>query len=159
MQLHHYHKQNALIRSIMQDSHIKKKTTYLVSSCLIGLCTRYDGVISPDQKCIEFLEGTNWIPVCPEQLGGLATPRPKAMLCEGNGHDVLQGNARVTTEEGENVSENFIRGAEQVLDLARRLAVDGIVLKSRSPSCAVHGNTGVTAALLQLHNYQLIEFG
>jgi len=142
----------------MQGSHIKKKTTYLVSSCLVGLCTRYDGEVRANKSCIGFLEGTYWIPVCPEQLGGLATPRPRAILRDGDGRDVIQGSARVVTEQGEDVTENFLRGAKQVLDLALRLNVDAVVLKSRSPSCASSGKIGVTAAMLKRHDFQLIEF-
>lgn len=158
LEFHLYCQQNAPINFIMQGSHIKKKLTYLVSSCLVGLCTRYDGKVRPNDNCIAFIEGTYWIPVCPEQLGGLPTPRPKAILHDGDGHDVLKGVAQVCTEQGEIISENFIRGAEQVLNLAQRLHVDGVILKSRSPSCAVNGTTGVTAALLQRYNFQLIEF-
>lgn len=142
----------------MQESHIKKKKTYLVSSCLIGLRTRYDGEVRPDKECISFLKGTCWVPVCPEQLGGLPTPRAKAVLSGGDGHDVLAGTARVLTGSQEDVSANFISGAEQVLHLARLLKVDGIILKSRSPSCAVSGTIGVAAALLQRYGLELIEF-
>lgn len=142
----------------MQGSHIKKKTTYLVSSCLVGLCTRYDGEVKANDSCIDFIEDAYWIPVCPEQLGGLATPRPRAILRDGDGFDVLQGSARVVTEQGEDVTENFLRGAKQVLDLAVRLGADAVVLKSRSPSCAVSGKIGVTAAMLKRHIIEVIEF-
>lgn len=132
--------------------------TCLVSSCLVGLCTRYDGAAKPNNDCIRALHNTAWIPVCPEQLGGLPTPRERAVLTGGNGHDVLAGRAQVVTESGCDVTKEFIRGAEMVLQLAELKGISTVVLKSRSPSCAVHGNMGVTAALLQSHGYILLEY-
>lgn len=130
----------------------------LVSSCLIGLCTRYDGRCKTDTSCINALHQSIWIPVCPEQLGGLPTPRERASLINGDGHDVLQGTARVVTESGRDVTESFIRGANQTLQLAKTKAITAAVLKSRSPSCAIHGTIGVTAALLQAAGIELYEF-
>jgi len=130
----------------------------LVSSCLMGFCTRYDGTSKPDDGCIQALADSSWIPICPEQLGGLATPREPAILTGGDGHDVLAGRTRVITESGRDVTENFIRGAEMVLQLARMKNIRTVVLKARSPSCAVHGKIGVTAALLQSHGYFLLEY-
>lgn len=130
----------------------------LVSSCLIGLCTRYDARILPDSRCLHALKQSPWIPVCPEQLGGLPTPRERAVLTRGDGHDVLAGRATVITESGRDVTENFIRGANQVLLLARSKSITTAVLKARSPSCGVHGTIGVTAALLQSYGFLLHEF-
>lgn len=124
----------------------------------MGFCTRYDGAAKPNDDCIHALANSGWIPVCPEQLGGLATPREPAILTGGDGHDVLAGRALVLTESGRDVTKNFIRGAEIVLQLARIKNIRTAVLKARSPSCAVHGNMGVTAALLQSHGYTLLEY-
>lgn len=131
---------------------------FLVSACLVGLCTRYDGKITTNQDCLKFLEGHPWIPVCPEQLGGLPTPRPAADIIGGDGRDVLQGRARVCTKGGEDVSASFLKGANQVLEITKLQEVSGICLKARSPSCAVTGTVGVTAALLADHGYPLHEF-
>lgn len=130
----------------------------LVSACLVGLCTRYDARNKPDARCIEQLHGATWIPVCPEQLGGLSTPRPPADIVDGDGFDVLAGQARVVTKNGQDVTRHFIRGAEQVLQLARAQGISSAMLKARSPSCGVYGKTGVTAALLLSHNIRLEEF-
>lgn len=131
---------------------------YLVSSCLMGLCTRYDGKLKLSASCRSRLQGHLWIPVCPEQLGGLPTPREAADIVSGNGADVLNGRARVVTKSGIDLSEAFVRGAEQVLAIASAQPVAGALLKSGSPSCGVSQKTGVTAALLQAHGLPLEEF-
>ena len=136
----------------------QSKSLYLVSACLIGLCTRYDGKIKPSAECLDFLSDHTFIPVCPEQLGGLPTPRPAADLIHGDGAAVLAGTAAVYTKDGTDVTKAFILGAEQVLQIAQSQTVTGICLKARSPSCAVSGSIGVTAALLQKHGFTLIEF-
>ena len=128
---------------------------YLVSACLVGLCTRYDGAVRADDTCLRLLRGAVWIPVCPEQLGGLPTPREAAHIIDGNGEDVLSGKARVVTRGGADVSRAFIQGARQVLAVARSQPIDTVFLKARSPSC---GSTGVTAALLRQHGFRLREF-
>jgi uncharacterized protein YbbK (DUF523 family) len=131
---------------------------YIVSACLVGLCTRYDGSIKANDKCRYWLNDAAWIPVCPEQLGGLPTPREAANIVGGQGEDVLSGKAQVVTMSGINVTEQFIRGAHQVLAIARSQPVLAILLKARSPSCGVSGLTGVTAALLKQHGFLLKEF-
>lgn len=131
---------------------------YLVSACLVGLCTRYDSQTKESPECLSRLQNAIWIPVCPEQLGGLPTPREAADIAGGTGSDVLAGKARVLTRSGIDLSREFIRGAEQVLQIARSQHVDGVFLKARSPSCAVHGTLGVTAALLRAEGFQLTEF-
>ncbi len=94
------------------------------------------------------LNGHCWIPVCPEQLGGLATPRRPANIVGGDGHDVLAGRAAVIDADGRDVSARFILGAKQVLAIARAQNITLALLKSRSPSCGPGHPTGVTAALL-----------
>ena len=131
---------------------------FLVSACLMGLCTRYDGAVKPHTQCSDFLKDSIWIPVCPEQLGGLPTPRPAADITTGDGYDVLAGNAVVCTKEGDDVTHPFVQGAKQVLQIARSHNIQGICLKAGSPSCAVSGVIGVTAALLQQNTFKLYEF-
>lgn len=131
---------------------------HLVSACLVGLCTRYDGKTLENPDCISKLQNGVWIPVCPEQLGGLPTPREAADISGGDGADVLAGTARVLTKSGTDLTEQFILGAKQVLHLARAQNVHSVYLKARSPSCAVRGKIGVTAALLRAAGFQLVEF-
>ena len=99
----------------------------IISACLLGKRCRYDG----SQKVyteLDFLQNDpeiELIPICPELLGGLQTPRPP---CE------IRGD-RVITRNGEDVTEAFREGAEKVLSLAREKGSALAVLKSRSPSC------------------------
>lgn len=131
--------------------------TCLVSACLVGLCTRYDAKINTSTAGLEQLQGTLWIPVCPEQLGGLSTPREAADLVKGNGHDVIAGKARVITRSGTDVTEQFILGARQCLAIAQAQNIDTAFLKARSPSCGLNPQTGVTAALLLQHGIKVVE--
>ncbi|MGL1932600.1 MAG: DUF523 domain-containing protein [Desulfotalea sp.] len=132
--------------------------TYIVSACLVGLCTRYDGKLKTSSNCLDTLQGCTWIPLCPEQLGGLATPREPADIAGGTGYDVLKGNAKVIDKKGEDLTSAFIKGAKQVLEIAKAQNVDGIFLKSRSPSCGFGEKIGVTAALLDENGFEVIEY-
>ncbi len=130
---------------------------YLASACLLGLKTRYDGKAVPSDACLQAVSGAVCIPVCPEQLGGLPTPRTAADLAGGDGYDVLAGEARVITREGRDVTLNFIEGARQVLKIARQQKVTKVFLKAKSPSCGLHPKTGVLAALLQAEGFAVLE--
>ncbi|MGB3647236.1 MAG: DUF523 domain-containing protein [Desulfobulbales bacterium] len=130
---------------------------YLASACLTGLKTRYDGRIITIAACRKAVAGGIYIPVCPEQLGGLPTPRTAADLVGGDGHDVLAGRARVLDRTGKDVTENFILGARQVLAIAREQDIAKVILKAGSPSCGLVPKLGVTAALLQEQGYDIIE--
>jgi uncharacterized protein YbbK (DUF523 family) len=131
--------------------------TVLVSSCLAGLCSRYDNQMITSASCMKRIEATTWIPVCPEQLGGLPTPREPAKIIGGDGVDVLRGSARVICKDGTDVTDSFVKGAYQVLEIARRQKISNVLLKARSPSCGV-AKQGVTAALLLEHGIELEEF-
>ena len=135
-----------------------KPAVYLVSACLVGLATRYDGRIFRNEECLRGLAGCIWIPFCPEQLGGLPTPRVAADLVGGDGKDVLAGEAQVVTREGQDITDAFLRGAMQVLEIARSQLVEAVFLKSRSPSCGLSPSIGVTAALLMERGFKLREF-
>ena len=130
---------------------------YLVSGCLMGLKTRYDGQVITHETCRKAVADGIWLPVCPEQIGGLATPRMAADLVDGDGNDVLAGRARVITRDGSDVTENFIEGARQVLEIARRQKIEKVFLKARSPSCGLAPKIGVTAALLVSEGYTVVE--
>jgi uncharacterized protein YbbK (DUF523 family) len=136
----------------------------LVSACLLGLKCRWDGRSYPQEKQLMHLPDI--IPVCPEQLGGLTTPREPAQIINGNGFDVLNNRARVINASGIDVTYEFIRGAEAVLEIARRYNADRVILKERSPSCAVHhlyqgkalvAGMGVTCALLTHEGFAVLS--
>jgi uncharacterized protein YbbK (DUF523 family) len=133
----------------------------VVSACLCGINCNYKGESKPDKAIIELVRAGGAIPVCPEQLGGLATPRPGSEIRGGTGSDVLDGNANVINSRGKDVTNEFVKGAFEVLKLARITNATEAILKARSPSCS-HGKVydgnfsgvlidgdGVTAALLR----------
>ena len=98
----------------------------LISACLLGARCRYDGVSKLQPWISDLAERHILVPVCPEQLGGLPTPRPPAeRLPDG----------RVVTREGKDVTAEYRSGAEQALALARKQGCVLAVLKERSPSC------------------------
>ena len=123
----------------------------LISACLLGVCCRYDSESKPIMQTVALMERYHLIPVCPEQLGGLPTPREPSER---------QGDA-VRAKSGADVTAQYRRGAEQALHLARLYGCKAAVLKERSPSCGsgeVYDGTfsgrltpgyGVTAALLK----------
>ena len=107
----------------------------IVSACLVGVNCRYDGKNEVREELIAVFKEGKLLPLCPEQLGGLPTPRPPSRIVDGDGYDVLDGRTRVVNERGEDVTENFIRGAMEVLKIAKVLNVKEAVLESKSPSC------------------------
>jgi uncharacterized protein YbbK (DUF523 family) len=132
----------------------------LVSACLVGIPCRYDGGSCPHGQLQALAMQGDILPLCPEVLGGLATPRPPAEIQGGDGGDVLEGRARVVNTEGNDVTTEFLAGAQKVLRVAHRWGIKVAILKARSPSCGVgqiHDGSfsgrlvegdGVTAALL-----------
>jgi uncharacterized protein YbbK (DUF523 family) len=134
----------------------------LVSACLLGRACRYDGAsrghAAVQGACAAWrAEGGRVVPVCPEELGGLGTPRPAAGLAGGDGAAVLRGAARVVRNDGQgDVTAAFVQGAHRAA--ARAPAAARAILKARSPSCGCAGTyidgrvqpgDGVFAALLR----------
>lgn len=128
----------------------------LVSACLLGLGTRWDGSARADGTLVSLVKERRLIPVCPEQLGGLPTPRPKSSLT-ADGRDVAAGKAAVTSETGADVTEKFLKGAREVAALAEKCGARYAILKEKSPSCGVTltnvafetvAGSGVAAAVL-----------
>lgn len=107
----------------------------IVSGCLVGIDCRFDGKNRISTDLIEDFKKGELIPLCPEQLGGLPTPRPPSRIVNGNGYDVLDGRTRVVNQKGDDVTENFIKGATEVLKITKILDVEDAVLESKSPSC------------------------
>jgi len=109
----------------------------LVSACLAGMNCCYDGGSNLSDSIRKLVLDGRAVPVCPEQLGGLPTPRIPAEIFGGDGRGVLQGSSRVLNKLGDDVSDQFIRGAERTLEIAVSSCVSLAVLKSKSPSCGV----------------------
>lgn len=97
----------------------------LVSACLLGVGCRYDGKSKPEDGVIALNEKYALVPVCPEILGGLPTPRIPCEIKDG----------RVINRDGEDKTAEYTRGALEVLRIARLLGCDTAVLKKKSPSC------------------------
>ena len=137
----------------------KSGQTILVSACLLGLPTRYDGKAKRSQEVLDYLQRENLtpIPVCPEQLAGMTTPRDKTFFQLGDGQAVLAGNGEAVSENGRSMNAIFCRGAKMTLEIARLSGCHRALLKEGSPSCGVHRvylgeekvpGVGVTSALL-----------
>lgn len=139
----------------------------LVSSCLAGNKVRYDGGHCL-QEVIEILvrEGKA-VTVCPEVMGGMSTPREPSEIIGGDGFDVLDGRARVVSISGVDLTDAFLKGANEALQVARKYGATTIVLKEESPSCGsafIYDGTftsmkisghGVTAALFKREGYDV----
>lgn len=141
----------------------------LISACLLGVNCRYDGGNSRDKDAIKRHQHDELVPVCPEEAGGLPTPRPAVEIVGGDGNDVLDGKARVLTAEGVDKTEEFLKGAQIALELAQSEGATSVLLKSKSPSCGcgeIYDGTfsktlsygdGVTTALLKRHGIEVIS--
>ena len=141
----------------------------LCSACLLGIKCRYNGKSKTNKKVLKLVKKEVLIPVCPEQLGGMATPREPAEIVGGDGRDVLKGEAKVVTKSGKDVTENFVKGARQVLKIAKLFGIKEAILKQKSPSCGcgkIHDGTfsgkiikgyGATASLLKKHGIKVIS--
>lgn len=103
----------------------------LVSACLLGVNCKYNGGNNYNQKIFDLVKEGKAIPICPEQLGGLTTPRRPVELT------VIKGKKYAIDSKGNDVTENFEKGALEVLKLAKDLNIEKAVLQARSPSCGV----------------------
>ncbi len=97
----------------------------IVSACLAGIKCRYDGRAKTSQKVVQLVKDGDAIPVCPEQLGGLTTPR---IAAEARGEKVF-------TRKGEDITYKFEDGAKEALRIALLANCKEAILKSKSPSC------------------------
>ncbi len=141
----------------------------LVSACLLGVNCRYDGGNSRNENAIDRNKTDELIPVCPEEAGGLPTPRPAVEIVGGDGNDVLDGKAKVMTPDGEDKTDEFLKGAQHALEMAQSQGATSVILKARSPSCGcgkiydgsfsgtLISGDGVTTALLKRHGIEVIS--
>ncbi|WP_232666344.1 DUF523 domain-containing protein [Pseudonocardia sp. TRM90224] len=136
-------------------------TIRLVSACLAGMHCRYDGQSRTNAEVVAAVDAGTAVPACPEMLGGLTTPRQPAEIVGGDGDDVLDGIATVRTDDGEDVTAQYVVGARRALAIATAVGAEHATLHQRSPSCgcgqrydgtftgSVTAGAGVTAALLR----------
>ena len=144
----------------------------IVSACLLGIRCAWSGDDKyRNKRAIELSKVETMVPVCPEQLGGLSTPRAPQEIQDGTGEDVLNGKCKVINKDGEDVTRQFIRGAEETLKIAKQLKAKKFIAKSGSPSCGcdhiydgsfsgrlIDGD-GVTTALLRRSGVKIISEG
>lgn len=107
----------------------------LISACLLGIDCAYHGKSNKADNLVDKLRDDFIIPICPEQLGGLTTPRDRARIVGGDGNDVLKGKAKVITNKGVDVTSQYLKGGEETLKIARIFGVKEAILKAYSPSC------------------------
>ena len=134
------------------------KEKILVSACLLGINCKYNGDNNENIKVLEFIKDKEVIPICPEIMGGLTTPRPPSEIKEN----------KVINNLDIDVTENFQKGANETLKLAKLFGVKKALLKAKSPSCGVgkiydgtfSGNlidgNGITTKLLLEHNIEVL---
>jgi len=142
----------------------------LCSACLLGIKCAWDGKDRyKNERVIELLKKEVLIPVCPEQLGGLSTPRIPQEIQGCSGEKVLDGKCKVKNKSDEDVTKQFIKGAEETLKIAKLLGIKEFIAKQKSPSCGC-GKTydgtfsgklidgdGVTTALLKRNGIKIIS--
>ena len=134
------------------------KEKVLVSACLLGVDCKYNGGNNYDEEIFKELEKYELIPVCPEIFGGLSTHRKPSEIV----------GDKVINNEGLDVTNNFKRGAEETLELAKKLGVKKAILKAKSPSCGngkIYDGTftgtiidgdGITTKLLKENGIEVI---
>ena len=131
----------------------------LVSACLLGVNCKYSGKNNRNENVLRLAEKHTLIPVCPEQLGGLPTPRYPSEICGG----------RVINNIGEDVTAYYEKGAGEALNIAKLFGCERAVLKARSPECGskeIYDGTftktvipgkGITAALLEENGIEVYD--
>ncbi len=139
----------------------------VVSACLCGINCKYNGANNRHETFVKELRAGQVLPLCPEQLGGLTTPRSACEIIGGSGEEVLAGRAKVSNAEGEDLTAAFVKGARECLAIMRMTGIEEAILQRRSPSCGVGkiydgsfsgqlvAGDGVTAALLRKHGIKV----
>ena len=143
----------------------------LISACLLGDKVRYDGnsLLSQNEILQRWIEEGRVISICPEVSAGMSIPRAPAEILGGDGNDVLSGSVRVVENTAADVTDMFLKGAENALALCKKQQIEMAVLADFSPSCgssAIYNGdfsgtkiegVGVTAALLIANGIQVFS--
>ena len=140
----------------------------IVSACLCGENCKYNGRNNRNDKVLDFIRDKETYFICPEELGGLSTPR-EASEMQGDAKEVLYGNGRIISISGKDVTKEFVDGAYKSLELAKKVGAKKAILKAKSPSCGkgnvydgsfsgklVSGN-GITAQLFEDNGIMVIS--
>jgi uncharacterized protein YbbK (DUF523 family) len=152
---------------VNEQDNANPETIYLVSACLLGIPTRWDGGNCLTPRLVKLAAEGRAIPFCPEASGGLPIPRPEAELQGGDGHDALAGRCPVVSIEGVDVTSQYLRGARLGLAKAKQHDATAAILKAYSPGCGnreiwngtftltLKPGQGVLAALLAENGLQV----
>ncbi len=147
-----------------------RKEKILVSACLLGIGCRPDGRAKKDEMISTLLNETIYFILCPEILAGFSVPRQRIEIEGGDGKKVLDGEAKVFTEKGLDVTDKIIKAAHIVLEFCRMAGIKKVVFKEKSPSCGknfIYDGTfsgrlikgkGVVAALLMREGIEVKSF-
>lgn len=141
----------------------------LVSACLLGINCKYNGDNNKDLKVLEYLKDKEFIIVCPEQLGGMSTPRDPSEIIRLDGDAVINGETSVITNKRLDVTRKFKLGANETVKIAKLYNCTEAILKEGSPSCGsnyIYDGTftgkkrdgiGVTTSLLKHNGIKVIS--
>lgn len=110
---------------------------YLISACLCGVNCKYNGGNNYSKYCDDLFKSGKAILICPEQLGGLSTPRIPSEMND-RAEEILNGKGKILARDGRDVTEEFVKGAKEVEEIAKKLNIEGAILKDGSPSCGVN---------------------
>lgn len=139
----------------------------LVSACLLGIDCKYNGLNNKNENVLKYLEGKEYVIACPEQLGGLTTPRNPSEIVKIGENEI--NDYKLLSNEGKDVSESFIKGAKETLKIAKIFNCTEAILKEGSPSCGssfIYDGSftgkkicgqGVTTDLLRKNNIKVIS--
>jgi uncharacterized protein YbbK (DUF523 family) len=146
------------------------KVKILLSACLVGVHTQWNAESNRIDDLVELVQAGQAVFLCPEQLGGLTTPRDPAEIEPGRtAKDVLEGKAKVVTNTGKDVTKQFVRGATGMLAFCQEMGIETAILAATSPSCGsretydgTHSGTtrpgrGVTAELLVQNGIEVYD--
>lgn len=157
------------LRIRLGDMKVPGDGPVVLSACLAGVECTYRAEAKTRPWAVRLVAEGRAVLVCPEVAGGLPVPRPEAEIQGGDGHDVLSGNARVVSVEGEDVTQNYLDGAALAAAAARRAGATLAILKARSPSCgcgeiydgtfsdAKRTGDGVAAAMLSAEGLTVVS--
>lgn len=132
---------------------------YIVSACLCGIDCKYNGKNNYNEKIEELVKEGKAVLVCPEQMGGLKTPRDPSEIKEG----------KVVSNAGVDVTREYQKGAEETLKICKMVGATKAILKSKSPSCgcgkvydgtftgALIDGDGITTKLLKENGIEVIS--
>ena len=141
----------------------------IVSACLAGVACTHEAEAKTRTWAVQLVAEGRAVLVCPEVAGGLPIPRPAAEIVGGEGADVLNGRAKVISETGEDVTQNYLAGARKAAEAARVAGAHLAILKARSPSCGcgvihsgmfdgeLRAGDGVTAAMLKQEGLEVVS--